>query len=124
MNKKDVATVGTDEQMDPSTMKAIEKSSNLPSTPEAAQAAEDVPTKPKITIKPKKKIAHKVKKEENTEPPKPVHKVAHKKKKDDDLPPEIKVHDDALEVKVLKTEPHIDRDDDPPATDANAAIGE
>lgn len=128
VNKSDVATVGTDEQMDPSTMKAIENSSNLPSTPEAAQAAEDVPTKPKLVVKPKvkvsKPIAHKVKKTEDSEPAKPAHKIAHKKKKDDDLPPEIKIHDDALDAKVLKVEPHIERDDDPPASDANAAIAE
>lgn len=111
--------------MDASTMKAIEDSSNLPSTPEAAQPAADV--KPKIMIKPKvkaKPVAHKVKKVEEEAPKKPAHKVAHKKKKDDDLPPEIKVRDDSLNVKVLKVEPHIERDDDPPAETANAAIGE
>lgn len=105
-------------------MQAIEKSSNLPSTPEAAAAAEDV--KPKLVIKPKKAkvVAHKVKKTEESAPPKPAHKIAHKKKKDDDLPPEIKVKDDSLDVKVLKVEPHIDRDDDPPASDANAVVSE
>lgn len=106
-------------------MKAIEDSSNLPSTPEATQPAADV--KPKIKIKPKvksKPIAHKVKNTEDEAPKKPAHKIAHKKKKDDDLPPEIKVRDDSLNVKVLKVEPHIERDDDPPAADANAAIAE
>lgn len=110
--------------MDASTMQAIEKSSNLPSTPEAAGAVGDV--KPKLMIKPKKvkAVAHKVKVTEDSEPPKPVHKVAHKKKKDEDLPPEIKVKDDSLEVKVLKVEPHIERDDDPPASEANAVVSE
>lgn len=121
-SKTDSAAVGTDEQMDASTMQAIEKSSKLPSTPEAAAAADDVQPK-KLVIKPKKakaakSIAHKVKKTEDTEPPKPVHKVAHKKKKDDDLPVEIKVREDSLDAKVLKVEPHIERDDDPPASDA------
>lgn len=41
-SKTDSAAVGTDEQMDASTMQAIEKSSKLPSTPEAAAAADDV----------------------------------------------------------------------------------
>ena len=126
VNKSDVATVGTDEQMDPSTMKAIENSSNLPSTPEAAQAAEDV--KPKLVVKSKKSvkpIAHKAKKTEDSEPAKPAHKIAHKKKKDDDLQPEqIKIHEDALDPKVLKVEPHIERDDDPPASAENAALSE
>ena len=112
--------------MDPSTMKAIENSSNLPSTPEAAQAAEDV--KPKLVVKSKKSvkpIAHKAKKTEESEPAKPAHKIAHKKKKDDDLQPEqIKIHEDALDPKVLKVEPHIERDDDPPASAENAALSE
>ena len=58
VKKTDTATVGTDEQMDPSTIKAIENASNLPSTPEAQAPAEEVkmPTKPKVSIKPKIKV--------------------------------------------------------------------
>lgn len=119
--------------MDASTIKAIEKSSDLPSTPEAATPAEDVnvSAKPKIKIKPKKKpaskVAHKEKKSESPAPKKPEHKVAHKVKKNDDLPPEVKVREDSLEVKTLKEEPKIEKDQDSdaaPANDANAAVGE
>lgn len=118
--------------MDQSTLDAIEKSSNLPSTPEAALPAEDVnPTpKPKVKITPKKsKVAHKVKKEDtpSEEKPKaPAHKVAHKTKKDD-LPPEVRLHDDSLQVRTFNEDAappkkQDDEDGPAPASDANADI--
>lgn len=129
VKKTDTSEVGTEESMDASTLKAIEKSSNLPSTPEAAVAAEDIktPTKPKIVIKPKKSpakaVAHKVKKVEIAAPKKPAHKVAHKVKKEDDLPPEVTVRDDSLEVKSFVVEPKAEKVD-APAADANAEVSE
>lgn len=120
--------------MDASTMKAIEKSSNLPSTPEAAMAADDIkaPSKKKIVIKPKvkagSKVAHKVKKEEPAAPKKPAHKIAHKVKKTDDLPPEVKVRDDSLQTISFIPEPaKRDKSDDAdpvPPSDSNAGVSE
>ena len=130
IKKTDSAAVGTEESMDASTLKAIENSSNLPSTPEAATGAEDVkvPSKPKIVIKPKvkpaSKVAHKVKKDDQAAAKKPEHKIAHKVKKNDDLPPEVKVRDDSLEVRSFKEEPKVEKDPDAPAADSNAAVSD
>jgi hypothetical protein len=126
-----MAAVGTEESMDASTLKAIENSSNLPSTPEAAAAPQEVkvPAKPKITVKAKKpatKVAHKEKKSDSA--PKMVErKVAHKVKKNDDLPPEIKIRDDSLEVRTFKEDaPKSSNkdDEDAPAGDTNTAVAE
>jgi hypothetical protein len=106
VKKTDSEAVATNENMDASTLKAIENSSKLPSTPEAATSAEDINTsgKSKLVIKPKvkpaSKVAHKVKKEAE-KPKKPEHKIAHKVKKSDDLPPEVNVKEDSLQVTSL-----------------------
>jgi hypothetical protein len=114
--------------MDASTLKAIENSSKLPSTLEAATAAESS-GKSKLVIKPKvkpvSKVAHKVKKEVE-KPKKPEHKIAHKVKKGDDLPPEVKVKEDSLQVTTFQApEPKVEKEEgDAPASDSNTAVAE
>jgi hypothetical protein len=125
VKKTDSEAVATDETMDASTLKAIETSSKLPSTPEAASAAD----KPKIVIKPKvkpvSKVAHKAKKEVE-KPKKPEHKIAHKTKKSDDLPPEVKVKEDSLQVTTFQApEPKVEKEEgEAPASDSNAEVSE
>jgi hypothetical protein len=127
VKKTDSETVATDESMDASTLKAIENSSLLPSTLEAANAAENA-CKPKIVIKPKvkldSKVSHKVKNEEE-KPKKPEHKIAHKVKKSDDLPPEVKIKDDSLQVTTFQPpEPKVEKDEDAPGSDTNTAVAD